>query len=117
MTRCEIHLERAEKLKVLLADEGERWRETVLKIDDDLITIVGDAFIASAFISYLGPFTGSYRSEIIKYWCEQTREKEIPISEDFELIKTLGMPILLRDWTLKGLPSDNLSQENSILAT
>jgi len=28
MERCNVHLERAEKLKVLLADEGVRWEET-----------------------------------------------------------------------------------------
>jgi hypothetical protein len=32
MDRCEKRMGRAEKLVVLLADEGVRWKETVLSI-------------------------------------------------------------------------------------
>jgi dynein heavy chain, axonemal len=41
-------------------------------------------------------------------------QKEIPISENFSVIKTLGNPVEIRDWMMNGLPSDSVSQDNSI---
>jgi len=37
------------------------------------------------------------------------QEKEISISENFSLLKTMGDPVVIRDWMLYGLPSDIVS--------
>lgn len=42
---------------------------------------------------------------------------EIPVTENFSLIRTLGDPMQLRDWMISGLPSDQVSQENAIFAS
>jgi len=52
---------RAEKLVVLLADEGVRWKETVGTLEVEIENLVGDVFLSCACISYFGGFTGSYR--------------------------------------------------------
>jgi dynein heavy chain len=44
-------------------------------------------------------------------------EFNIPISSKFNFIKTMGDPVLIRDWMLHGLPSDIVSQENSLFTT
>lgn len=49
---------RAEKLVVLLADEGVRWGETVKTISGEIEKLVGNVFISCACISYFGAFTG-----------------------------------------------------------
>jgi len=41
----------------------------------------------------------------------------IPKSTNYSLIKTLGDPMKLREWMIKGLPSDVVSQESSILVS
>lgn len=51
-------MRRAEKLVVLLADEGVRWKETVEIISDQIIKLVGNVFLSCACISYFGAFTG-----------------------------------------------------------
>lgn len=61
MDRCEKRMGRAEKLVVLLADEGVRWKETVEKLTDEIEKLVGNVFLSAAGISYAGPFTGVYR--------------------------------------------------------
>jgi dynein heavy chain len=52
---------RAEKLLVLLKDEGVRWKETVERMDVELEKLVGNVFISCGCISYYGAFTGLYR--------------------------------------------------------
>jgi len=61
MAKCNGRMGRAEKLVVLLADEGIRWKETVGSLQDEIERLVGNIFLSSACISYFGAFTGSYR--------------------------------------------------------
>jgi dynein heavy chain len=58
-------LDRAEKLTSLLLDEGKRWVETVSELKIAIDNIIGDILLSSACIAYCGPFTGSYRNEMI----------------------------------------------------
>lgn len=44
-----------------------------------------------------------------------TKEKMIPGSETYGLVTVLGNPVLLRQWNIDGLPSDNFSLENGII--
>ena len=57
----EARLIRAEKLTSLLVEEGKRWVETVAALKEEIKCSIGDVFIASACISYTGPFTGNFR--------------------------------------------------------
>ena len=39
-------------------------------------------------------------------WYIMCKEKDIPVSEKFSLIETLGDPVKIRDWQIAGLPVD-----------
>ncbi|KAL4487471.1 hypothetical protein ABPG72_006991 [Tetrahymena utriculariae] len=129
----EQRLDRAQKLIQLTADEQKRWEKTVVRLGGEIENLFGDVFLSTAQISYNGPFTGkiqiisyspfkifeykgAYRKELNQNWLTMIREKNIPTSEQYNLIKTLGDPMLLREWVIQGLPSDQVSQENSIFA-
>jgi len=58
MDRSQKRMGRAEKLVVLLADEGVRWKQTVETISEEIERLVGNVFISCACISYFGAFTG-----------------------------------------------------------
>lgn len=77
---------RAEKLVVLLADEGVRWAETVQTIEGEIERLVGNVFLSCACISYFGAFTGQYREKLVEKWVEGCIEREIPTSDDFTLV-------------------------------
>ena len=62
---------RAEKLVVLLADEGVAWNVKVVKMQSQIDQLVGDVFLSCACISYFGAFTGIYRQKMTKVWEEQ----------------------------------------------
>lgn len=56
--RDQGRMTRAEKLVVLLKDEGIRWKETVAVLEDEINKLIGDVFLSCACISYFGGFTG-----------------------------------------------------------
>jgi dynein heavy chain len=61
MNTSNLRMGRAEKLVVLLKDEGVRWKATVEIISGQIIKLVGNVFLSCACISYFGAFTGQYR--------------------------------------------------------
>ena len=79
------------------------------------IYINGDVFLASSEISYLGPFAQSYREKLTKIWRALCDESCFDYNPKYSLKETLGQPILIRRWTMNGLPSDSKSIDNAIL--
>lgn len=65
---CAAKLERAEKLMKGLGGEKDRWKETAEQLTIDYDNVVGDVLVSSGALSYLGAFTGSYRTKIRKQW-------------------------------------------------
>lgn len=106
MDRCNKRMGRAEKLVVLLADEGVRWKQTVENISTEIEQLVGNVFLSCACISYTGAFTGVYRQRMVSKWVEQCLAKNIPTSDDFSLIKIMGDPVVIRGWNIANLPTD-----------
>jgi len=117
MDRCNKRMGRAEKLVVLLADEGVRWKQTVENISVEIEQLVGNVFLSCACISYTGAFTGVYRQRMVSKWVEKCVAMNIPTSNDFSLIKIMGDPVQIRGWNIASLPTDQVSIENGILAT
>ena len=117
MEKSSKRMGRAEKLVVLLVDEGVRWKETVENISLEIEQLVGNVFLSCACISYTGAFTGVYRQRMVSKWVEQCLAKNIPTANDFSLIKIMGDPVVIRGWNIANLPTDQVSIENGILAT
>lgn len=117
MNRDQARMSRAEKLVVLLADEAVRWKETVETLDIDIHELVGNVFLSCACISYFGAFTGVYRKRMTENWTMTLKEKKIPCSDTFSLVKVMGDPVVIRGWCIDGLPTDQTSCENAILTT
>ena len=110
-------LVRAGKLTGGLADEGVRWTATVAELEVARVCLIGDVFLSAAFIAYCGPFTAAYRKEVVDMWVEECNIKQIPASESFSLVRVMGEPVEIREWQIWGLPVDDYSTENGILAT
>jgi len=45
------------------------------------------------------------------------KQENLPLSEKYSLVHTLGDPVEIRNWNLYSLPSDSVSIDNGILAT
>ncbi|KAL3276277.1 hypothetical protein HHI36_024027 [Cryptolaemus montrouzieri] len=75
----------------------------------------GDILIAAGVVAYLGPFTLQFRSEQVVEWVINLTGYGIVVTKDFQLTAVLGEPVLIRQWNISGLPSDNFSIDNGII--
>lgn len=55
-----------------LAGERTRWEASILTLDAQLAALPGDVALASAFMSYAGPFPSEYRDELSKSTWQKT---------------------------------------------
>ncbi|XP_047438259.1 dynein axonemal heavy chain 1 [Mugil cephalus] len=113
---CEARLVRADKLIGGLADEKVRWKETVQHLDYMVNNVAGDVLLSAGYVAYLGPFTGEYRAAMADEWMHCFKELSVPHTDEPNLINTLGNPVKIRSWQISGLPKDNLSVENGVIA-
>jgi len=63
-----LKLERAATLVDCLAGERQRWEQTVKVLDLKYTFLPGDCLLATAFVSYTGPFVSAYRDDLIVMW-------------------------------------------------
>ncbi|KAK9721112.1 ATP-binding dynein motor region [Popillia japonica] len=110
-----LKLERAAMLVDCLAGEKIRWEETVEKLDALFELLPGDCLLATAFISYLGPFVSNYRDYLVDLWKNEVSELNIPYSTSFNIINFLSDATTVREWNIQGLPTDSFSTENGII--
>ena len=45
-----------------------RWKETVTILGEELKVVYGNVFVAASSVVYYGPFTGTYRDELVEKW-------------------------------------------------
>ncbi|KAA6386742.1 MAG: putative Dynein-1-beta heavy chain, flagellar inner arm I1 complex, partial [Streblomastix strix] len=74
----------AEKLVSALGDEGVRWQQQLKLLEESSQYLQGSALISSAMLSYVGPFTSSYRRDLIISWIEQCEDLNILVSPEKE---------------------------------
>ncbi|GKT15873.1 Dynein axonemal heavy chain 7, partial [Aduncisulcus paluster] len=115
---CDARLKRASSLMNGLGGEKDRWTRSSAILGNQLERVYGDVALSCGIISYLGPYSGSYRQEIIEEWKQYVEQEcHIPVSNNFNLKDVLADDVTVRDWNLQGLPSDSFSVENGIITT
>jgi len=120
-------LDLAQRLIQALAAEGERWAITVDEMNESRDLLTGDVLLASAFISYVGPFTKEFREELmgkhftpflLKEFTTAVGEDGIPpISQSADPVSILSNGAEIATWNSQSLPSDPVSSENGCIVT
>ncbi|KAF4319569.1 hypothetical protein BBO99_00006465 [Phytophthora kernoviae] len=82
-------LQNAEKLTVGLDDERIRWKGSIELLKQEGNAMLGDSFLAAAYMSYLGPFDGSFRDRMLRRW-EDVAESSVGASMPFKLANAYG---------------------------
>ncbi|KAG7383179.1 hypothetical protein PHYPSEUDO_003966 [Phytophthora pseudosyringae] len=108
-------LKNAEKLTEGLSDERVRWKSSIKLLQQEGDAILGDSFVVAACMSYLGPFDGTFRGQLLSRWLDMTGSS-VGASSNFTLTHAYGDVRELHEWELQGLPSDNFSTDNAIFA-
>eukprot|EP00736_Rhodelphis_marinus_P009962 Rmarinus@m.13206 len=112
---CEKRLVRAQKLIGGLGGEKDRWTEMAEKLSHEYNNLTGDVLVSAGIIAYLGAFTLKYRDSAVDDWMQLLVESRIPSTDGTSLNKVLGQPVLIRQWTICGLPTDKYSIDNGII--
>ena len=114
----EKKLNAASKLIKGLGGERTRWTQQVVDLKKSRPQLVGDCLLASSFLSYLGAFTFDYRMRLLEEgWVTDLAERDVPHSSDFSVRALLVSDSTVQGWVGEGLPADDNSVQNGILAT
>jgi dynein heavy chain len=81
----QVKIDRGDRLITGLAGEKTRWEATLVELDEQYENLIGDCILASAFMSYCGPFPSEYRDELVAQWVKTVEAEKIPYTpgQDF----------------------------------
>ena len=97
--RCARRLNLAQRLVKALGSENERWDKAIKDLDVDIKLLVGDVLIASAFVSYAGPFNKKFRDVMIKEnFLKFMKEQKVPMSAASDPVKILTDESIVAKW-------------------
>lgn len=108
----------ADRLINGLSGENARWGNEIKRMEAVEGKLVGDVLIASAFVSYAGPFNKMFRENLVlDKWLPDLIERGIPMSQGIKPMDMLTDDSTKAKWANEGLPTDPLSIENGAIMT
>ncbi len=111
----EAQLKRANALLSGFAREREQWLKQLESFAVDLSNVVGDVALVATFLTYVGPFPSNYRESLRAEWVSNVRRLNLPVSNNFEVVRFLVDPIDVMYWNISKLPSDQFSVVCAVL--
>ena len=113
---CNKKLSLAKRLVSALDSEEKRWATSIDDLALKLNVLVGDILLSAAFISYAGPFSKQFRTQIIQGdFKNYAMKKGIPMSANFTPVSLLTSEAEIAEWNNEGLPADDVSIENGTI--
>lgn len=109
LEKAEEIMNAAQNLVGKLEGEHHRWNKQVADFQRQLDQLPKLSLLSAAFITYLSSKSEDDRTDILKHWLAKLE------LDRFDLKKFLCTESELLTWKGEGLPSDELSIENSIV--
>lgn len=101
-----------------LADEKIRWEENVKNLGVEKMTMIGDALVSAAFVSYIGPFSSEFRYDLWRdSWLVDIAQRGLPCTAGIDPLTVLSTPTDQAKWQQQGLQADRVSNENASIVS
>lgn len=128
----------------MIGGEKIRWTQQSKDFKEQLGRLVGDVVLATGFLSYCGPYNQEFRANLVKHWMTVLKSRDIPFTVNlnitgkskfllkkqknlkwikffftyiFKLSAMMVESSTVSEWTLQGLPNDELSVQNALIVT
>eukprot|EP00931_Biecheleriopsis_adriatica_P081370 TRINITY_DN5469_c0_g1_i3.p1 TRINITY_DN5469_c0_g1~~TRINITY_DN5469_c0_g1_i3.p1 ORF type:complete len:4660 (-),score=1275.41 TRINITY_DN5469_c0_g1_i3:88-14067(-) len=111
-------MDAANRLLNGLSGENDRWTEDAKNFATRRLRLVGDVALACGFVTYCGPFNSEFRDKIsFDLFLTDVHKRKVPANERVNLVEFLVDEGTIGEWSLEGLPNDDLSIQNAIMVT
>ena len=115
MSRVQSKVDRSVKLLDSLSSERSRWEEGSKSFETQIGTIVGDVFLAAAFLAYSGLYDQQFRRAMTEDWLGQLALSGIDYKQHNPVTEYLSTADERLKWQENALPIDDLCTENAII--
>ena len=117
-----MKLDLAQRLTTALASENVRWAENVVELKTSEKLLTGDVLLASAFLTYIGPFTKPYRDNLFHGWYKFLKasvkgDGGFPITDNLNPLVIVSSEAEQAGWRANSLPDDPVSTENGAIVS
>lgn len=115
MSRVQSKVDRSMRLLNSLSSERGRWEESSKTFQVQMETIIGDVFLAAAFLAYAGLYDQQYRRAMLEDWCLHLSASGVAFKTQNSLSEYLSTADDRQQWHANALPVDELCTENAIM--
>mmetsp|Transcript_7681 Transcript_7681/g.7100 ORF Transcript_7681/g.7100 Transcript_7681/m.7100 type:complete len:134 (+) Transcript_7681:1534-1935(+) len=97
--RCARRMNLAQRLVNALGSESVRWSQSIVELGEKLSVVIGDVLLASAFVSYVGPFNKKFRDIITNdRFMDFFLRNKIPMSPNSNPLNILSDEATVAEW-------------------
>ena len=115
MDRVQSKVSRSMRLLNSLSSERGRWEDSSRTFEVQMETIIGDVFLAAAFLAYGGLYDQQYRRAMLEDWSLHLSTSAISFRSQNSLSEYLSTADERQQWHEHALPVDELCTENAIM--
>lgn len=115
MARVQSKVDRSMRLLDSLSSERVRWEVSSKTFETQMRTLVGDVFLAAAFLAYGGLYDQQYRRAMLEDWSQHLAASGVLFKTQNPMSEYLSTADERQLWHEHALPVDELCTENAIM--
>ena len=109
-------LQLSQRIITSLGPDKSRWESEVFELNCNRQSLLGDAVLAAATLSYASPFSSEFRNSLISSWGNVLSSLPVPHTEGgLDPLNMLTTKAETASWYNQNLPTDSVSVQNAAI--